>query len=100
MKIKDPETSPTNYWLLQRVGRLAAQAALAWLNASNLSIEERAKAYALLPNVNRNGETLEADCGTIAEEAFGEAVSGHEFLLTHDGMLILDEGCCCSTGVF
>ena len=56
MKIKDPETSPTNYWLLQRVGRLAAEAALAWLNESSLSIEERAKAYALLPNVERYGD--------------------------------------------
>lgn len=100
MKIKDPKTSPTNFWLLQRVGNLAAEAALAWLNDSSLSIDERAKAYALLPDVDRNGDTLESDCGTIAEEAFGEAVSEHDFLLTHDGQLVLDEGCIVVPQVF
>lgn len=93
MKIKDPETSPTNFWLLQRVGRLAAEAALAWLNDTSLSTDDRAKAYALLPDVERYGDTLESDCGTIAEEAFGETVSESDFLLTHDGQLVLDEGC-------
>lgn len=93
MKIKDPETSPTNYWLLQRIGRLAAEAALAWISDTNLSLDDRAKAYALLPDVERYGDTLESDCGTIAEEAFGEAVSERDFLLTHDGQLVIEERC-------
>ncbi len=47
--IKPPSTSPTNRWLLDRVGRLAAQAMLAWLEQSNLDPAERVKAYQLLP---------------------------------------------------
>ena len=32
LKIKDPETSPTNRWLLERVGQLAATVMLEWLS--------------------------------------------------------------------
>src|SRR5208282_4152270 len=31
LKIKDPETSPTNRWLLERVGSLAASVMLQWI---------------------------------------------------------------------
>ena len=40
MKIKDPETSPTNQWLLERTGRLAATAMLAWLGNDALELDD------------------------------------------------------------
>jgi hypothetical protein len=35
LKIKDPETSPTNRWLLNRAGGLAASAMMEWLEQTN-----------------------------------------------------------------
>ena len=55
LKIKDPETSPTNRWLLERVGTLAASATLRWLGQAetDLPTVERARAYGLFPDVDR-----------------------------------------------
>ena len=90
MRIKDPETSPTNQWLLERTGRLAASAMLAWLGNDALAIEERARAYDLLSNVDRSDNSLEGVCSTIAEEALGEALSESDVVLTHAGSLVAD----------
>ena len=49
--IKDPSTSPTNSWLLKRIGTLAAESLLAWLQRDDLGMAERAKAYELLPEL-------------------------------------------------
>ena len=48
LKIKDPETSPTNRWLLERVGRLAAAVMLEWLTPSTGAVAARADAYSCL----------------------------------------------------
>ncbi|MBI2524453.1 MAG: ATPase [Candidatus Rokubacteria bacterium] len=90
LKIKDPETSATNRWLLERAGRLAAAAMLNWLGQSQLSITERAAAYGLFPDVNRDDNSLEGVCGTIVEEAFAEAIEGRPLLLTEGGELTLE----------
>lgn len=87
LKIKDPETSPTNSWLLDRAGALAASVMLRWLNQSNASLAERASAYRIFPNVNRADNSLEGVCGAMAEEAFGAAIIGTNFLLTEAGEL-------------
>ncbi|MEY9625058.1 sacsin N-terminal ATP-binding-like domain-containing protein [Sinorhizobium fredii] len=87
LKIKDPETSPTNRWLLERAGRLAAGAMLRWLEHPKLSLAERARAYGLFPDVDREQSSLEGVCGTIAEEAFDEAINDTKFLLMEDGQL-------------
>ena len=39
MEIKDPSISPTNRWLLGRIGRLAADTMLAWLAREDLPFE-------------------------------------------------------------
>ena len=88
LKIKDPETSPTNRWLLRRAGQLAASSMLGWLNQTGIPDPERARAYGLLPDVNREDNSLEGVCGTLAEEAFVDAIGGQRFLLTHDGSLV------------
>jgi len=87
LKIKDPETSPTNRWLLERAGRLAAAAMLDWLDRTETSLADRAGAYGLFPDVDRESRSLKGVCGTIAEEAFAVALDGKRFLLTENGHL-------------
>lgn len=88
VKIKDPEMSPTNRWLLERAGKLAALSLLAWLNKTDLSLEERSKAYSLFPDVNRELSTLEGVCDRICEEAFEEAIKEKDCLLSQDGQVL------------
>jgi hypothetical protein len=85
--IKDPAISPTNRWLLERAGRLAASAMLSWLGESRLPVTERTPAYGLFPDVDRTDNSLEGVCGTIAEEAFEEVIHGAPLLLTESGDL-------------
>lgn len=93
LKIKDPEISPTNRWLLRRVGRLAAQAMLNWLGQSEKPPAERAAAYALFPDVDRDDNSLEGNCGTMVELAFAEVIEGAPLLLSEDGDLTVKNGC-------
>ena len=86
-KIKDPALSPTNGWLLQRAGELAADAMLAWLGRKSLPIEERSYGYGLLPDVDRNDRAIEGSCGAIVEESFEARIEGTEFLITETGTL-------------
>jgi hypothetical protein len=93
IKIKDPEISPTNRWLLDRAGKLAATAMLHWLGLPDGSLIERARAYGLFPNVDREDSSLEGSCGTIVEEAFDQVIDGMPFLLTEDGQLVCEKQC-------
>lgn len=87
LKIKDPETSVTNQWLLERTGKLAVRAMLAWLGSEG-SVQERAQAYGLMPDVDRNDNSLEGVCAAAVEEAFAEAVGESKLLLTEEGTLV------------
>lgn len=87
LKIKDPETSPVNRWLLERVGQLAASVMLHWLNKKKADLKERCKAYDLLPDVDRNDNSLDGSCAAIVELAFNEALDGNPFLITNTGEL-------------
>lgn len=88
LKIKDPEISPTNRWLLERAGRLAGNHLLAWLAMEHLPLEERCSAYDLLPDVNRNASGLDGQCGTIAELATAGVIADQRLLVTEDGTLV------------
>lgn len=88
VKIKDPETSPTNQWLLKRVGQLAAVAMTGWLKRTDSPPEERAKAYRLFPNVNREDNSLEGVCAATVEEEFDRSIQHEEFLLTEPNQLV------------
>lgn len=88
LKIKDPETSPTNRWLLNRAGGLAASAMMEWLEQTKTGPQDRADAYGLLPDVDREAATLEGACGAIVELAFDAAVEGKSILLTEEGSLV------------
>lgn len=88
LKIKDPETSPTNRWLLKRAGRLAASTMRAWLDSNSLLAEDRASAYALLPGCHQESATLEGACGTIVRQAFDQTIADKPILLTEGGELV------------
>ena len=92
-KIKEPASSPTNRWLLQRAGELAADAMLAWLDRKSLPIEERCYGYGLLPDVDREESTIEGSCGAIVEESFEARIEGTEFLLAETGTLEPPDKC-------
>ena len=92
-KIKDPALSPTNGWLLQRAGELAADAMLAWLGRKSLPTEERCYGYGLLPDVDREDSTIEGSCGAIVEENFEARIEGKEFLITETGTLESSGNC-------
>lgn len=93
LKIKDPETSPTNRWLLERVGKLATKAMLEWLNSKDLNIKQRCKAYALLPDLDRDNHSIEGSCGRIVEEACKNSLVDELYLVAEDGSLEKGKGC-------
>ena len=87
LKIKDPESSPTNRWLLERAGKLAAKAMLQWLRRTDLSLVERAKAYHFFPYLDHYDTSLNGDCGRVVESVFVEEIDGEQILLTEGGDL-------------
>lgn len=88
VQIKEPSTSPTNRWLLQRAGRLAADTMLQWLALEAIPSEERANAYALMPNVDRESSSLQGGCSATVKLAFAAAVANVPVLLTYSGRLL------------
>lgn len=88
LKISDPETSPTNRWLLERAGKLAASAMLSWLRNTGLSAAERAQAYSLFPDVDRADESLNGVCGKSVKCSFETQVGSERLLLTEAGSLV------------
>jgi len=93
VKIKDPEISPTNRWLLKRVGKLAAKGMLAWLRREDMTLDSRCKAYTFLPDVNCDDNCLEGACARIVKEAFEESIQNEHFLLTEEGTLVGKQKC-------
>ena len=93
LKIKEPDISPTNRWLLERAGALAGKAMLAWLSNATLNIDERTRAYSLLPDVDRNDSSLEGLCATIVEQAIDETINNSKFVITETGDLVARKEC-------
>ncbi len=89
MKIKDPATSPTNRWLLERAGRLLAQTLIGWIGNKDLTLAERARAYELLSPSTDFDSSLGGQCAQIIFEAFDEAVEDHRLVLTTSGTVAL-----------
>jgi len=87
LKIKDPEISPTNRWLLRRIGRLAASLMVDWLKQPKEDLEARCGSYGLVPDFVNDEHTLEGTCATAVTEAFFEVAKKNDFLLAADGTL-------------
>jgi hypothetical protein len=88
LKIKDPEISPTNRWLMERIGRLAAAVMLEWLGQTQQPLDERSRAYGLFTDVDRNDNSLEGTCATTVEESLDAGIEGQAILLTDAGELV------------
>ncbi|QSZ66151.1 ATP-binding protein [Methanofollis aquaemaris] len=84
MGIKDPSISPTNRWLLERVGRLVAESMSEWLGNEQCDLSERAEAYRLLPAHREwvNG------CDVIICSVISEYLERSPILLASDGSLV------------
>ena len=87
MSIKEPASSPTNRWLLKRVGELAADALLTWVGQRQLSAEGRCQAYDLLPVSGLGAHGIAADCRDIVVDAFGDILGDTDFVLTETDQL-------------
>jgi hypothetical protein len=99
VKIKDPEISPTNRWLLERAGKLAARAMIEWLNRSDSDIKLRCQAYALLPDVDRDDHSIEGSCGRLVEDACENVLKDQAYLLTENGALEREKCCIAVPGI-
>ncbi|MGD9714396.1 MAG: sacsin N-terminal ATP-binding-like domain-containing protein, partial [Thermomicrobiales bacterium] len=93
LKIKNPEISPTNRWLLRRLGELAAKAMLDWLRTATLTTQERSRAYSLLTRFRPEDSSLEGSCESIVADAFHDLVVHRELLLTESGKLARSNEC-------
>ncbi|HPL48456.1 MAG TPA: hypothetical protein PL030_09655 [Smithella sp.] len=87
-EIKHPATSPTNQWLLQRIGALAANTMIAWLENRDLGVEERIRAYDLLPAISKDSNGLNQACTEcVLEELRKHIKTNSNILLTQDNTL-------------
>ena len=87
VKIKDPDISPTNRWLLGRAGKLAAATMRAWLANESLGQDERAQAYRLLTESDAEDGSLDGSCASLIDEAIEDELASTSFVLTEEGGL-------------
>ncbi len=93
MAIKDPSVSPTNRWLLQRLGTLAAEVMQGWLGNDKLSLGDRAQAYYMLPAPPVEGDNVAASTTSAVCAAFSDAVVDDAVLLNSDGIVAPPRSC-------
>jgi hypothetical protein len=86
-KIKEPEVSPCNRWLLDRAGRLAGEALAAWVGKEHLSLSGRAKSYQLLCGPVADAADLTTSATKQVLDALLNAVEDKPILLTTEGKL-------------
>jgi hypothetical protein len=91
--IVSPASSRTNRWLLERIGSLAAEGMIAWLEHSDLEIVERCEAYSLLPPAPDTKNPLADPCLDAVDQGFLCTVGSHRILLSEDGELYPIGGC-------
>ena len=86
-KIKEPEVSPCNRWLLERAGRLAGEAMTAWLAKDQLTATHRADAYGLLRGPVTDAADLTTSATKQVMDAMLAAVEDKPVILTTDDQL-------------
>jgi hypothetical protein len=91
--IKNPSLSPTNRWLLHRIGQLAGETMLNWLENTTISINERTEAYTLLLQPLKQQDTLKDDIHEHVFSSFLQATKDEEVLLTTEGKLVAGGEC-------
>ena len=98
--IKNPDFSPTNRWLLNRIGQLAASVMLEWLNREDLPLEERVKAYGVLPGLADPENLIQSTCTKVIKEALKNRIEGLPFVLSEDGTLAVTGKCASVPSIF
>lgn len=91
--IKEPSISPTNRWLLERLGSLIAQAMITWLEDTSLELSNRAMAYDLLPQGTQKHELSEQSPSRIIIENFSTVMGKRNILLASTGALDSTNNC-------
>lgn len=92
--IRPPSTSPTNTWLLRRVGELAASVMLGWVGDTSLPLEDRASAYGLAPApAGQTGWDNGQQATRLITDAFGGRAKQTPCLLTQEGGLSVAGAC-------
>ncbi len=87
-EIKEPSDSPTNQWLLKRIGSLAHGSMMEWLENESLDMPTRARAYQLFIQAMESRFTLSQSCTWWIRKGFEENFSTlRPFLLGCDGVL-------------
>jgi hypothetical protein len=85
--ILSPISSPTNRWLLERVGTLAAEGMMAWLEDSYLEMASRCEAYSLMPSAPDAQDPMADPCLDAVARGFCSTVIGRRILLSENGIL-------------
>lgn len=92
-RIESPSKSATNRWLLSQIGILAADSLVSWVRREELNSQQRARAYDLMPDVNRDDNSLSGTCARIVQKAFESSTEGRDFLLCESGELAESRAC-------
>jgi len=93
--IKEPSTSPTNRWLLERAGQMVADALADWLARQDLPIDERANAYMLVPKPEAILDNANSRVTPLVRNVFLRSVKTKPVMLLSDGQLGLQSSCFC-----
>jgi len=91
--IRELSMSATNRWLLERVGRLAADSMIEWLEDKDLSAKDRADAYDLLPAWTSARGSLAEEVATRVVKCMSERIKGQNCLLTVNDTLSNRQEC-------
>jgi len=86
-KIKEPEVSPCNRWLLERAGRLAGEAMAAWLAKDQFPAAQRADGYGLLRGPVTDAADLTTSATKRVMDAMLATVEDESVILTTDNQL-------------
>jgi hypothetical protein len=92
LKIKELEISPTNRWLLERIGQLAADVLLSWVSNIALPAERRTNAYLLLvqPPVQSDDSAIQISdrVERLVASTMARSLAGKPFLIDSEGVLV------------
>ncbi len=87
-KIKEPEISACNRWLLNRAGQLAGEAMVAWLGKDRLSPKHRSDAYELLRGPLVDAADLTTSATKLVLDSMLIALNGNPLILTTEDQLV------------
>lgn len=85
LKIKELEICPTNRWLLERIGQLAADVILSWVSNTSLPAKNRTNAYLLLfqPSAQKEESSTQISdrVERVVATAMANCMAGKQFLI-------------------